>query len=167
VASTLRDDGWIQDIFGPRTVPMMTQYEQLREHLQLVVLDQGIEDRLVWRWCASGSYSASSTYAVMFAGQTQILGAKELSKVKAPNRCRFFLWLMLHGRNWTLECACHHGLRDGTLYDQEAETMDQLLITCPYAREVWFKAMRRCGWQGLAPAAPCLLCRLVAAHAEA
>jgi hypothetical protein len=27
----------------------------------------------------------------------------------------------------------------------------KLWITCPYAREVWFKALRRCGWQGLTP----------------
>jgi hypothetical protein len=119
-----------------------------------VVLSKGVDDRLIWRWSAFGSYSTSSAYVTMFIGHTQILGAKETWKVKAPNKCRFFLWLVLHGRNWTSEHAWRHSLHDNsrcTLCDQEAETMEHLLVACPYVRQVWFKALRHCGWQGLAP----------------
>jgi hypothetical protein len=37
------------------------------------------------------------------------------------------------------------------LCDQGTEMLDHLLIAYPYAREVWFKALRRCGWQSLTP----------------
>jgi hypothetical protein len=112
-----------------------------------------VDDRFIWCWSASSSYSVPSAYGAMLVGQTQILGARELWKVKALNMCCFFLWLVLHGKNWTSECAWHHDLRDDeccALCDQEAETMDHLLVACPYAREIWFKALRCCGWKGLA-----------------
>jgi hypothetical protein len=92
------------------------------------------ECRLIWHWSESGTYSASSVYAVMFTRQTQILGAKELCKVTATNKCLLFFWLVLHDKNWTSERAWHHGLRDDALrvlYDQEVETIDHLLTTCP------------------------------------
>jgi hypothetical protein len=34
---------------------------------------------------------------------------------------------------------------------QEEETINHLLVGCSYAREVWFKVLRSCGWQGLMP----------------
>jgi hypothetical protein len=98
-------------------------------------------------------YSASSAYATMFTSQTQVLGASELWKTNAPNKCHFFAWLVLHARSWTSERAWRHGLHNDTccaLCDQGVETIDHLLISCPYAREVWFKALCRCGWQSLA-----------------
>jgi hypothetical protein len=105
------------------------QYVQLRERLQSVIISQEMDDRFVWRWSSSGVYSASSAYAAMFTGQTQMLGAKELWKAKAPNKCRFFVWLVLHGRSWTSERAWRHGLRNDAccaLCDQSIETLDHL-----------------------------------------
>jgi hypothetical protein len=32
---------------------------------------------------------------------------------------------------------------------QDPETIDHLLAQCVFAREVWFKVFRRCGWQNL------------------
>jgi hypothetical protein len=74
---------------------------------------------------------------------------------EAPRKCHFFLWLVLHSRNWTSEHAWCHGLHDDALCvlcDQGAEMMDHLLVGCPYVREVWFKVLWHCGWQGFAPA---------------
>jgi hypothetical protein len=31
------------------------------------------------------------------------------------------------------------------------ESIDHLLLQCPYAREVWFKVFRRCSWGHLIP----------------
>jgi hypothetical protein len=55
-----------------------------------------------------------------------------------------------------LEHAWQHSLCDDArcvLCDQEVETMDHLLIGVPFAREVWFKAMRHCDWKGHTPLA--------------
>jgi hypothetical protein len=91
VALALVNNSLMQDITGPITVPVLVQYVYVRERLEQVVLRQGVEDTLLWRWSALGKYSASSAYNAMFLGQTQVLGAKELWKVKAPNKCRFFV----------------------------------------------------------------------------
>jgi hypothetical protein len=69
----------------------MVQYVQVAEILEWVVLIRhGVQGSLRWCWTTSGKYSASSAYNAMFIGQTGVLGAKELWKVKAPNKCRFF-----------------------------------------------------------------------------
>jgi uncharacterized protein involved in response to NO len=66
-----------------------------------VILNPEVEDKLIWRWDSSRIYSAASAYKALFLGQTSILGAKKVWKAKAPNKCRFFAWLALLGRNWT------------------------------------------------------------------
>jgi hypothetical protein len=66
-------------------------------------------------------------------------GAKELWKARAPNKCRFFVWLVLHGRCWTSDRLFKHGLqsyRDCTLCSQGPEDLNHLLLTCSFSREV-------------------------------
>jgi hypothetical protein len=85
----------------------------------------------------------------MLQGQYPILGVKELWKTKTPGKCRFFV-----RKIWTSEQLLRHGLPNNgpcILCSQESETMDHLLLVCVYSREVWFKVLRRCGWQGLVP----------------
>jgi hypothetical protein len=78
--------------------------------LRGAVLDPLQADRFVWKWSADGKYSASSTYLAFFAGLTALLGAKELWKTKASPRVKFFFWLALHRRLWTVDCHRRHGL---------------------------------------------------------
>lgn len=96
----------------------------------------------------------ASACQALFTGQTAVLGAKELWKIKDPNKCRFFLWLCLHGRVWTAERRRRHGLQQSdicSLCGQEVETLDHLLLQCVLSREIWFKVLRHSGWQQLAP----------------
>jgi hypothetical protein len=109
-----------------------------------------------WKWTSSGQYSAASTYKAFFLCLTEQLEAKQLWKIKAPNKSRFFLWLLLHGRCWTSGRLQRHGLPNDSncaLYDQEAETLEHLLLHCAYSREVWFRIFRRHGWVALLPTA--------------
>ena len=43
-------------------------------------------------------------------GKKAILGAKKLWKVRTPNNCKFFIWLVLLGRCWTSKSLQRHGL---------------------------------------------------------
>jgi hypothetical protein len=88
----------------------------------------------------------------MFVGQTTILGSKEVWKTKYPNKCCFFAWLVLLGRNWTSERLWRHEWRDDavcTLCAQEVELIDHLLTGCMFSHEIWFKVSRHCGWHNL------------------
>jgi hypothetical protein len=69
VTSALQNNNWLHDLTYPRTVPVVVHYVLIREWVDQVALAPGVEDRLVWRWCALGAYWASSAYNTMFIGQ--------------------------------------------------------------------------------------------------
>jgi hypothetical protein len=139
-AAALSNGTWIRDISGPLTVPVIGQYLHLRRQLERVSLDPALDDRISWRWSQSGPYSASSAYGTMFFGSSELLGARQLWKTKAPGERKFFGWLVLLDRCWTAERRRRHDLQDGdscALRDQEPETITHLLLGCVYSREVW------------------------------
>jgi hypothetical protein len=97
----------------------------------------------------------------LFLRQHSVQGSKELWRIPAPNKCQFFLWLVLLGRCWTSERLQQHGLRHNdpcALCAQCDETIDHLLVQCVYSREVWFKFVRRFHWSQLGPAADDTFC---------
>ena len=117
---------------------VLCQYLRVWNVLRDVSLNPMQEDRFVWRWSADGKYSASSAYRAFFVGSTSLLGAKELSKAKAPPRVKFFFWLALHGRLWTADRRARHGLQEDDtciLCAQGAETSDHLFVGCVFAME--------------------------------
>jgi hypothetical protein len=76
----------------------------------------------------------------MFLSSSSLLGAKQLWKTAAPPRIRFFFWLVMYGRCWTANRRFRHGLQpdDPCIFcDQSSETMEHILLGCPYSREVW------------------------------
>jgi hypothetical protein len=60
----------------------------------------------------NGIYSSSSAYAALFLGRVDILGARQIWKTQMPGKCKFFAWLVLHGRCWTSDRLHRHGLKD-------------------------------------------------------
>jgi hypothetical protein len=128
----------------------------LHQRLQAVQLPLGVPDQLQWRWSPNGTYSSRSAYAALMFEQLVIPGARELWKTHAPNKCRFFIWLVLLRRCWTADRRFRRGLQADNscaLCSQEPELVDHLVIQCVFSREVWFSALRRCGWHHLAPSA--------------
>jgi hypothetical protein len=151
-ASALDHNAWIADISGALTVQVILQFLQLVELLDGVALHPGMADSFIWRWSPSGQYSAASAYNALFLGQCSLLGAKELWKTKAPNKCRFFVWLALQGRCWTAARRLKHDLQNnGTcvLCCQVTETCGHLLAACSFSRQVWFFILSRFGFQQL------------------
>jgi hypothetical protein len=81
---------------------------------------------------------------------------QELSKTKAPPKCKFFLWTVLLGRIWTASRRASHGLQEDdacTLCSQSSETPAHLLASCFYNREFWFLVLRRHGMLHVLPSA--------------
>jgi hypothetical protein len=156
VAVTLAGHAWIRDVVGALTIPVFMQYLQLCQRVEQVSLSQGVEDRIIWKWTASRQYSSSSAYTAMFLGQSALLGAKELWKVRAPNEFKFFLWLAMQDRCWSSERLARHGLQNNglcALCDQQVESIDHLLVGCAFSREVWMRGFQPCGWALLTPRA--------------
>jgi hypothetical protein len=103
VAATLPNHAWIYDITRALTIPVLVQYLHLRQYLEGVLLQQDRLDKILWKWCESGSLSTSLAYKAMFIGQSSILGAKELWNMKALGKCCFFTWLLMLSHCWTSE----------------------------------------------------------------
>jgi hypothetical protein len=60
----------------------------------------------------------------------------------APPRCKFFLWLATRDRCWTADRLAKRGMDHPVqcpLCDQGDETVQHLLISCVFSREVWFR----------------------------
>jgi hypothetical protein len=74
-----------------------------------------------------------------------------------PGKCKFFAWLVLHGRCWTSDRLHHHGLKDSdtcALCAQEVKTLDHLLVDCVFSRETWFRTLTHILLPQLAPDRP-------------
>jgi hypothetical protein len=100
VADGLQNACWIQDI-SDSLVPL-AQYVTLWSKMQDVQLN-GESDKFVWKRTSNQQYSAASAYGAFFYGQCGIAGAKELSKLWASPRSKFFLCLALLRWSWTSE----------------------------------------------------------------
>jgi hypothetical protein len=86
------------------------------------------------------SYQSESAYRVFFLGTIKFGPWKRIWKSWPPLRCKFFIWLLLKNKCWTADRLARRGLPHSIispLCDQEQETMQHLLISCVFPREVW------------------------------
>jgi hypothetical protein len=154
VRDAIFQNRWGRDVVGALTTQVLCQFLQVWNLLRLVVLEPLQADRFVWKWSPDSKYSASSTYRAFFAGSTNLLGAKELWRTKAPLRVKLFFWLALHRRLWMANRRMRHRLQDGdacALCDQASETCGHLFLGCAFGRELWFKLLAPVGLATLVP----------------
>jgi hypothetical protein len=148
VAQALSDNQWIRDITSGLSVTTMVQYLHLWDRLQAIQLDPEREDVVRWMWTPDGNYSARSAYLLMHHGNTTFPGTDLLWGSWAPLRVKLFLWLACRKRVWTADQRLRRGLDTHTiclLCDQENETVDHILVSCSWAKEVWWSS---CSWAG-------------------
>lgn len=139
---------WARDVTGSLSVPALRQYLHLWYRLQRINIDQNQEDKFIWKWTQNQQYSASSAYRAFFIGQCGVPGAKELTKTRATPRCKFFFWHVFLGRCWSSERLQRQNLQNNgpcALCSQQPETLQHLLLSCPFSREVWFRLLRTPG----------------------
>jgi hypothetical protein len=99
VKSALDQDAWVQDMQGSWTLPVMMQYLENHRRVHAIMLNLGIDDRLVWRWSSSGIYSSSWAYS----GSDKLFRRQAALETKSAEEVPFFLldgapWPHLDGR---------------------------------------------------------------------
>jgi len=154
VAEALQDDHWIADISGALTVQVLLDYLLVWDMTRAVQLQPDQPDKVCWKWTSDKVFSSSSAYKSFFIGQQPVEGATLLWKARAPDKCKIFIWLVLHDRCWTADRRKRHGLQDDdtcTLCSQSPETIDHMLLCCPFSRELWFLLFHRVGWSTISP----------------
>lgn len=101
-------------------------------------------DRLSWKWTANGAYMASSSYHMSFEGSTSCQAWKLVWRNWAPPRVKFFHWLANLDRCWTADHLARRGLQHHSvclLCGQAPETMQHLILACPFSRQVWHEVL--------------------------
>ena len=155
MAQALQGDAWINDISGALTVQVILDYLLIWNMTRNVQLDTVREDKLCWKWTADKKFSTSSAYKAFFIGQHPVDGARLLHRTRAPAKCKFFIWLVIHDICWTAARRKKHGLQyddSCALCAQAPEAIDHLLIQCPFSREIWLNLFHRIGWHTVSPA---------------
>lgn len=140
VAEAITGNAWVRHINGPLTFQLVVEFAKLCDLLEHVQLSQEL-DTFRCRLTEDQNYSAALAYGAMFLGSSMPVGAKHIWKTTAPPRVRFFFWLVMHGRCWTADRRFRHGLQPSNICimcEQGVETMDHILLGCPFSREVWF-----------------------------
>lgn len=110
--------------------------------------------RVCWKWTADKCFSTASAYQSFFSGQLSIKGARLLCKTRAPPKCKFFIWLALHDCCWTAQRRKKRNLQNDdlcALCDQESESIDHLLVSCVFARQIWSTLLQKLGWAIVVP----------------
>ncbi|PVH65738.1 hypothetical protein PAHAL_1G065700 [Panicum hallii] len=141
VAQALADRRWIREIRGGLSVQAIVEYLQLWNRFESVQLQNGVSDKIIWRWTASGEYSAKSAYNMLRQGSIPLHGHKLIWKAWAPLKVKLFLWLTFKRQHWTADRRFRHGIADTVarcyLCDQETETSEHLFIFCYFTKQLW------------------------------
>ena len=77
---------------------------------------------------------------MLHIGAIKFHGHRLIWKTWAPLRVKIILWLAFRRRHWTADRRLHHGLdarEQCYLCDQARETIDHIVASRPYTREVW------------------------------
>ncbi|KAK4283181.1 hypothetical protein QN277_000163 [Acacia crassicarpa] len=108
-------------------------------------VQQGIElmpnKNLRWKWTKSGEFTVKSAYDSL--RPTEVHPDKLWStiwKIKAPERCRIFMWLVLHNRLLTNVSRCKRGIStDGRcqICQVDEESLLHVLRDCPISHDLW------------------------------
>lgn len=156
VAEALADQGWIADIHGIATVPVILQFLQLCHILSDMHIQHDMQDTHIWRLSPSGQYTAKSAYDALFQGSISFEPWERIWRSWCWHQASaiFFLWLAAHNRCWAADRLAHRNLPHPSLCplcDQEEETINHLLVACVFSRQFWFVFLQRVGLSALAP----------------
>lgn len=102
VAEDLNNNNWT------RVLWKMTQAEEMVELINLWSLIQEVQltpraDVLVWRWTASGIYTAKSAYLIQFKGSFCTFNCNAIWKAYVEGKHRFFFFCMASGPKQTTD----------------------------------------------------------------
>lgn len=142
------------DIPGNFPPSAFSDFFQIWDLVREVNLLPDTPDQHIWTPSSSGSYSSKSAYDRFMVGGASFAPADRIWRTWAPPRCKFFLWLAAQDKCWTADRLAKRGLNHPVqcpLCDQEDETVQHLLISCVFSRELWFRILSMVNLQQFSP----------------
>ena len=98
------------------------------------------DDTISWNLTTNGAYSSASAYAAQFFGSHPRFDSSKVWSAYAEPKCKFFAWLVLHGRILTADMLAIRGWPHDPrcqLCLQQPEMATHLCKDCPFAVVVW------------------------------
>lgn len=136
---------WIRGLHRLDSLDMLQHFIFIWEKAQATVLHEE-EDSIKWKFDATGSYSAKSAYEMQFLGRISKPALGSVWSVRCEGKIRFFLWLLLQNRLWTVDRLAARGWPHDDqccLCDQEMEMARHLVLECPFSKEIWASLIER------------------------
>uniref|UniRef100_A0ACD5T8Q2 Uncharacterized protein n=1 Tax=Avena sativa TaxID=4498 RepID=A0ACD5T8Q2_AVESA len=109
--------------------------------IQAVAIHEDVQDSFRWKFATDGSFLTRSTYLACFAGRTALPAATQVWSTSTPLKYKFFGWLAIQNRCWTVERLQRRGLPNhGTCplceLENGNESLDHILLQCSFSRSV-------------------------------
>jgi hypothetical protein len=95
-----------------------------------------------------------SAYEGLFLESIDFEPHERVWQTWAPEKCKFFMWLVAQNKCWTADRLAWHGMdhpEKCLLCDQEEETIDHIMLSFVFARQFWFNWLQQVHLQMLTP----------------
>lgn len=128
----------------------ITRVIELLARLQTMKVGHGSEDKRIWKAVSSGEFSVKSCYG-HFDQYGQLI---EVWYGGVPPKIQFFMWTAVLEKLSTMDVLWHKGFALPSiclLCYQDAESINHLLIHCPFAWEIWYGVSSEFGFTFVAP----------------
>lgn len=99
----LCNGSWLKALQQMSTSEQVYQFVDLWVQISQVQLQPGVSDSILWKWSASGDYTAKSADEIQFQGSLRFDSASMIWKARTENKCRFFSWLLLQEKILTAD----------------------------------------------------------------
>ena len=110
-------------------------------------LDDHVEDDIVWKHADDGQYSAATTYKAQFLGLTHS-PIHHMVWRACPPKVKFFAWLTLQDRKWTIDRLERCGWDNCglcPLCKREQESGIHLFVKCRFSIRLWRSVIDKFG----------------------
>jgi hypothetical protein len=154
VAHGLPAHAWLHEFSAGLSVPVLVQYLNLWNELSSVHLVEDMADSFIWICTTSKEFSVKFAYLAFLEGRTLWAWHDPICKCKAPLKFKLFAWKVAWNRCWTGERRLRYGLANDdswTLCLRRSETIDHLLLQCPFSRIIWFEVLKGLDGTSLLP----------------
>ncbi|RVW82307.1 putative ribonuclease H protein [Vitis vinifera] len=118
-------------------------------------IQQGVDDRVIWRETKCGMFSVKSLYKSLVSGHPISFPSSAIWKVTVQPKVSFFGWVATWGkaltldqlqrRGWALANRCY-------LCQKHEESIDHILLHCEKVRTLWVLLYSMFGVQWVLPA---------------
>jgi hypothetical protein len=142
VQEALNNNNWISDLNIHRGLiaTHLSEFATLWNLTHDVDLLPHLEDHITWKFSSTGHYSTAPVYKAQLFGSTNSPQISSMWKALAPIKCKFFTWLIIQNRVWSLDRLAHRCWPHNLSYPlcrRTEETTHHLLVECRYTKRIW------------------------------